>query len=96
MKHLVFLFLLLMSGCAMQWRHSWAIVDKRTNECWYLYSSNLSIEQKVSWYNLHGDWVHTSDNFDLRRADDEDYAKHFRDMGIEDPELVCRNGLNKR
>lgn len=95
MKYLIFL-LLFVSGCAIQWRHSWAIVDKNTNECWYLYSSNLDIGSKVSWYNSYGDLVYTSDSYNLRRADDEDYAKHFRDMGIEDPELVCRNGLNKR
>jgi len=94
MKYIMLICLLCLCACSSSWRHSWVILDKKTNECYYLESNNLYIEQKISWYNFNSDWVHTSDKFDLRVVDDSNYDAAAIAMGVKDFKN-CRNGLIK-
>ena len=95
MKYYLIFVAIICLSCSSSWRHTWLILDKKTNECYYLDSNNLSIEQKISWYNANGDWVHTSNKFDLRVVDDDNYDGAAKAMGI-DNFKDCRNGLVKR
>lgn len=94
MNKLFFLLLLTLTGCAGWQRHSFLIHDHQTNQCYYLFNSTLAIEERASWYNLLGDRVRTSPDFDLMTVDNEDYYAAAQKMGI-DPKQ-CSNGLNKR
>ena len=92
--HLLIIFTLFLISCAPSWRHSWLIVDHQSNECFYLHSSDIRIDDRVRWYNFHSQYVSTSEFFDLRVIDNEqDYQLAVESLNISFKQ--CKNGLNK-
>jgi hypothetical protein len=90
MKYLLLACLTLV-GCAGWTPHSWLVNDYKTHHCYTIYSSPLYIDGRIHWTNLQGESVSSSDSFDIRVVQDENYQAAADSMNI--PLEQCSNGL---